>query len=82
MIRRQWRRIAADATAPRKPSTAPTWVLWTVGILIGGLALGGAKVISRMLLWLTNSGSVRHIHRNRSAATGRLDVTTGSATFQ
>ncbi len=36
MIRRQWRRIAASATAPRKPSTAPIWMLWGVGILIGG----------------------------------------------
>jgi len=31
------RQITHDLTAPRQPSRAPAWLLWTVGILIGAV---------------------------------------------
>jgi hypothetical protein len=57
-----------------------------LGVEVQGLAddLEAAKATFKTN-WeklLAAGGSVRHIHRNRSAATGRPDVTTGSATFQ
>ena len=44
------RQISHGLTPPRQPSRAPAWLLWTVGILIGAVTLGGAKALSGWVL--------------------------------